>query len=271
MKMLEDWEKKGLSTLLRQVQFALGRTGSVRDSIRLLAHTVHFHLASRGYLTDKAGTTSISISIGDHVRQLTLRTGRIGDLYVLFEVLAFNPYRIPSSLIAPDKVEIIVDCGANIGLTSLYFASAYPCARIYSVEADPENFAVLTSNTAGESRIVPIHGCIVSRPQDTVLFYNQGPAWGRKLGDSDGVHVPAVTLDALLAAHGIGRVDLLKMDIEGAEREVLAEGQYLGSVQHAVVELHDGYSFSDFSAAVAIHGLHARYPDKECGAVTAHR
>ena len=260
-----------LSSWFREVQFALGRTGNVRDTGRLLAHTAHFHLANKGVMNDRRGAMSIEISIGDQVRQLTLRTGRIGDLFILYEVLAFNAYRIPPPLIAPDKVETIIDCGANIGMASLYFASAYPAARIYGVEADPENFAVLRSNTAGEPRIVPIHGCIVPTPQDTVLFNNHGPAWGRKLGDRDGIHVPAISLDALLAAHGIARVDLLKMDIEGAEREVLAEGSYLRSVQHVIAELHNDYSFSDFRAAVATHGLRARYPDKECRAVTAHR
>jgi FkbM family methyltransferase len=214
---------------------------------------------------------SINISIGNQVRQLTLRTGRIGDLYILYEVLAFNAYRISPTLVAPDKVETIIDCGANIGMTSLYFASAYPTARIYSVEADPENFAILETNTIGEPRIVPIHGCIVPIPQDTVSFNNQGPAWGRKLCGSYGIEVPAITLDALLAKHGIARVDLLKMDIEGAEREILATGDYLGTVQHVVAELHNHYSFSDFSAAVAKHGLRARSPDKEGQAVTAHR
>ena len=118
--------------------------------------------------------------------------------------------------------------------------------------------------------IFPIRGCVVSRLQSTVLFDNQGPAYGRRLGAS-GMLVPAITLDALLKTHGIRRVDLLKMDIEGAERDVLAQGQYLESVQHVIAELHDDYSFSDFSEDVAIHGLQARYPDEECGAVTAHR
>jgi FkbM family methyltransferase len=260
-----------LSSWFREAKFALRRAASAADAGRLLMHTAHFHLANRGLVRDKLGSISIDISMGNQVRRLTLRTGKIGDLFILYEVFAHDAYRISPTLVAPDKIKTIIDCGANIGMASLYFASAYPAARIYSVEADPENFALLKANTVAERRIVPIHGCIVSIPQDTVSFNIQGPAWGRKLGGTDGVLVPAITLDALLAKHGIARVDLLKMDIEGAEREVLAIGDYLGTVQHVIAELHNDYDFSHFSAAVAKHGLRARFPDKECLAITAHR
>jgi FkbM family methyltransferase len=237
----------------------------------LLAHTTHFHLANRGVVKDRLQTISINILIGSELRQLTLRTGRIGDLFVLYEVLAFDAYRVSPKLIPPDKIETIVDCGANVGLTALYFASLYPRARIYSVEACPQNFSLLKLNVKCEPRITPIHACVVSVPQAAVLFDNRGPAWGRKLGDN-GIRVPALTLDELLEGQAITRVDLLKMDIEGAERAVLATGDYLNAVQHLVVELHDNYSFSNFSAAVGRYGLRSRRPDQnECRAISAHR
>jgi FkbM family methyltransferase len=259
-----------LSSLFREAQFAFNHTRSIHDAGRLLAHTAYFHVANKGVVADWSVPLSISVSIGSDVRPLTLRTGTIGDLFILYEVLAFQAYHIPAHLIPPDKVETIIDCGANIGVTSLYFASVYPKATIYSVEADPENFALLRRNTASEPRIHPIHACIVSTPQSSVSFNNRGPAWGRKLGN-DGIAVPGITLDALFSAHAINRVDLLKMDIEGAEREVLAAGDYLGHVQHVIVELHDRYGFSDFNSAMRPHGLRARRPDSECLAITAHR
>jgi FkbM family methyltransferase len=261
-----------MKSWIREARFAASRTANAREGFRLLAHTALFHLANRGLARDRATKLPIRVMVGDQWRPLILRTGRIGDLYVLYEVMASDAYHISPDLIAPDSVKVIIDCGANIGLTSLYLASSYPAARVYSVEADPDNFAMLRQNTESEPRIVPIHACIVPVPQATVCFDNRGPAWGRKSdATGSGIVVPALTVDELLSRYAIDRVDLLKMDIEGAEREVLAAGKYLDAVQHVVAELHDGYSLVDFGRDVSAHGLIARPPNDAGGAVTAHR
>ena len=81
----------------------------------------------------------------DRPTTLTLRPFA-GDLFVLYEVLAFNAYHIAPSLLPTDNVRVIVDCGANIGITSLFLAARYPGATILSVEPHPENFALLKAN-----------------------------------------------------------------------------------------------------------------------------
>ena len=255
-----------------EAKFAARRTSSAREGCRLLAHTALFHLANRGLAKDRVTRLPMKVLIGDQWRPLTIRTGKIGDLFILYEVLAFDAYHLPSDLVRPDMVATIVDCGANIGMTSLYLASKYPSARIYSIEADPDNFALLRENTASETRITPIHACIVATPQATVFFDNQGPAWGRQSSTTGkGIGIPGITIDELMSRFSIGRIDLLKMDIEGAEREVLAAGHYLDAVQHIVAELHGDYGMSDFGRDVGAHGLDARAPDGHCNAVTAHR
>ena len=62
----------------------------------------------------------------------------------------------------PENVRVVVDCGANVGITSLFFAAQYRNARIYSIEPDPDNFALLKRNVCQERRIVPICGAIVA-------------------------------------------------------------------------------------------------------------
>lgn len=55
----------------------------------------------------------------------------------------------------PNEVRVILDCGANIGITALYFAERYRNARIFCIEADPENFEVLKQNVAGITASFP--------------------------------------------------------------------------------------------------------------------
>ena len=157
------------------------------------------------------------------------------------------------------------------GLRGHFLSAGYPAARIYSIEADPENFSLLEKNTASEPRIRPIHACVVGARQATVTFSNEGPAWGRRRTAGSGTAVPGLTLDELLARFAISRIDLLKLDIEGGEREVLARGHYLDVVDHIVAELHYGYGFTEFQQDVEAHGLAARAADAKCGAITAHR
>ena len=102
-----------------------------------------------------------------------------GDIFVLYEVLCDKCYFIPPSLLAPEKVRVILDCGANIGITSLFFAARHPNARIYSIEPDPNNFVLLERNTRQEPRISPICGAIVGRACEQSLFDDRRSSLGQ--------------------------------------------------------------------------------------------
>ena len=110
----------------------------------------------------------IDLRIGSMRRTVRLRPCT-GDIFIFYEVLAFHAYALPEDLLAPAQVRTIVDCGANIGMTALYMAGRYPNARIIAVEADPQNFAILSHNTAGIDRILPVHGALVGTPRERSL------------------------------------------------------------------------------------------------------
>ena len=52
-------------------------------------------------------------------------------------------YDLPDTLLPPERVRVILDCGANVGITALYFAWRYPNARIFCIEPDDQNFELL--------------------------------------------------------------------------------------------------------------------------------
>lgn len=156
-------------------------------------------------------------------------------------------------------MRVIIDCGANIGITSLFLAARYPGATILSVEPHPENFALLKTNVAQVPRISPIPACLTGASRSAVRFTTDQAAWGNRIAaDNRGVLVPAMTIEELCEQNGIKKIDLLKLDIEGAEEQVLENGTFLARTEHIIVELHGHYGFQCFQRDIAPCGLVAQ-------------
>jgi Methyltransferase FkbM domain len=82
---------------------------------------------------------------------------------------------------------------------------------------------------------------------------------GNRIAAHDrGVLVPAITIEELCEQNGIKKIDLLKLDIEGAEEQVLENGTFLARTEHIIVELHGQYGFQCFQRDIAPYGLVAQ-------------
>ncbi len=145
----------------------------------------------------------------------------------------------------------IVDLGSNIGLTLLDFHNKYPTARIYGVEMDLENFKIARANTSGISKIDILHFAVYT--SDEVLGYSGIDSCSFKVDNHDDVSskVRGITMNGLIGLLKIGKIDYLKIDIEGTEREIIIDENaesWLGKVDVINVELHDhlsSFSFKD--------------------------
>jgi len=249
-----------LSAYWREAAFAWSATRTWADQYALLHNTIRFHIRNGfGCAYNSRSTLTIDLWIDRHrPTTLTLRPFA-GDLFVLYEVLAFKAYHIATALLPADNVRVIVDCGANIGITSLFLAARYPRAKILSVEPHPENFTLLKTNVETVPRILPIRDCVTGTPQSAVRFTADQAAWGNRIStDSHGVLVPAITIDQLCEQNGIEKIDLLKLDIEGAEAQVLENGTFLARTDHIIVELHGDYGRECFRRDIAPYGLVAQ-------------
>jgi FkbM family methyltransferase len=230
--------------------------------INLLTYTALFHMSNMlGRLESVGAPFPARLNfLNGYDAEIVIRPFD-GDLFILFEVLMDRCYSIPDAVLPPEEVRVILDCGANIGITALYFASRYPNARIFSIEASEGNFELLKHNTAVEPRIIPVHGAVVGWPRKTARLSTDRPAWGNFIGDEgEGPEVPAFTIEQIMCTHDLSRIDLLKVDIEGEEKHIFGEGQFLRSVDIAIIELHGDYDFAAFARDVAQWGFQAVAP-----------
>lgn len=154
--------------------------------------------------------------------------------YSYKEIFQNEIYRFLSA--RPDPV--ILDCGSNYGASIVYFKSVFPKARITGIEADPNIFKLLSWNIGKQSFTdVVLLNKAVAPDAGVVQFHSEGADGGRihALEACHVVHqVEAVVLDSLIE----GPVDFLKMDIEGAEVDVICSSARLGQVGSIFIEYH---------------------------------
>ena len=163
------------------------------------------------------------------------------DASVLRQVLFERHYDF--ELKTPPKV--IIDAGANIGLASIFFANRYPDATIIAIEPEVSNFGLLEKNVQPYPRIKAVHAALWKENGEINLV---DPGLGHHgfqttQGDnSQGKRslVRAVTVDSLMKEMGIEHVDVLKIDVEGAEKDVFEHsGNWIEKVDIIMAELHD--------------------------------
>lgn len=146
----------------------------------------------------------------------------------------------------PFVPEIIVDAGANIGLTSVFFANKYPGAKIISIEPEASNYNALVKNTAYYMSIVPIHAAIWNEPGLVEVLDVGTGEWGFMLsqrnGPQEGIgQIQAITIQEILNDLQLSHIDILKMDIEGSEKELFSTNfeTWLPKIRCLIIEIHD--------------------------------
>jgi FkbM family methyltransferase len=165
---------------------------------------------------------------------------RTADVPVYVECLLDGEYAFD----LPFDPETIVDAGANIGLTSIYFANKYPKAKIIAVEAEASNFSVLKRNVQPYLTIFPVHAALWNRDGETSVGERPAATGGKSafvVRDGPGVKTRAITMQTLLREMSAQIIDLVKIDIEGAEKEVFEDTSWLTDVKCVMIELHDRF------------------------------
>ena len=150
----------------------------------------------------------------------------------------------------------ILDCGANVGLFSLFLGRA---RRIVAVEPNPDTYGRLKRNLErNELRAVAVESAISDEVGMVRMSLSGEPSVLGKVSPEGELEVPATTIDRLLGDHGIERVDLLKLDVEGHEIEALEgarESLAAGAIERIVAEFDGEDALARLDAHLRGHGL----------------
>ena len=139
----------------------------------------------------------------------------------------------------PDRPpKVMVDAGAYIGDTAVYFLNRYPEITVHALEPNPESRAVAERNLIPYGNRVNLIPAALSTTIGSVSF--GGKQMGARIGEGGKFEVTTTTLPALLRSIPDGYIDILKMDIEGAEMEILSGdvSEWLPHVGLLIVETH---------------------------------
>ncbi len=146
------------------------------------------------------------------------------------------------------NAKYVIDAGANIGYTAILFANWWPDCKIISIEPDKQNYELTVKNTALYPNITVLHCGLWNKEAKLKIEAGQEDGFVvREITNGETETAPenlssGVSIAQLISQFNIPQIDLLKMNIEGSEKEVFSENyqSWLPITTAMLIELHDG-------------------------------
>jgi FkbM family methyltransferase len=237
-----------LARCVRAFQVGWECGDSITDRFRLFYHAeLKPSLVFRGwtrYQPERMLTFSIKAAGLTRFRAYVRDNGAEAPL--LADFFSLKRRMMPPNL-PPLRPRVIYDLGANIGMASLGFAALYPEARVYGFEPLPSNFEVCRLNYQNlpKARLFP--WAVGARTERTSFEHNEDPQGGHlhtvqgnpALHAQGHIQVQVYSIADLVREQKLDPPEFLKIDVEGAELEVLRGiGDAVQSIKRIFVETH---------------------------------
>lgn len=161
------------------------------------------------------------------------------DLQVFTQIFILKEYATG----AEKEINTIIDCGANIGLASLFFISKFPKVRIVAIEPEENNFKMLERNLAHYKNVTCIKKAIWDKPASLqIINHTRGDA-GFIIKESPALltgNIEAISINEIINEFHLDNIDILKIDIEGSEEQVFLNcDDWLPKVSTIFCEIHE--------------------------------
>lgn len=220
------------------------------DYVRLIEQDVSFTNADNALI-------KASLIINQQQVSVFLRK-HSSDLQVLESVILQEEYKIVTE--KRKQCKTIVDAGGNIGLTTVYLHAFYPEATFMIIEPDDKNFSLLKKNLEQNkiSKTKLFNNALWVSNEKLVInnSFRDGKDWSLTVEKASGTtaqkgsdFLEGISLQEVCTTAGIETIDLLKIDIEGAERFLFTDPSFLEHVSDAVtllvIEIHDEFNIRE--------------------------
>lgn len=167
---------------------------------------------------------------------ITYRPGTSDEAIIQTILVERKEYLFPKF-----EPKIVYDIGGNIGVVAVILAMIYPNAKIYSFEPVSENFDLLIQNTEHYKNIKALKFGLGNKTEDKEIYKSEDPTnhGGFSTHIQEGGSYDTVSfVDTATICRKLGTPDLIKIDVEGAEYEILSQVPELENVKWITGELH---------------------------------
>jgi FkbM family methyltransferase len=175
-----------------------------------------------------------------------------GDLHSIREIWFEEAYRLPFEVLS----DVLLDLGANIGMTSVWLAKRFSFTQVIAVEPDPNNAALARQNF----ELNGIAGQVVEAaigPQDGTARFKLSELSNLGRLSEDGSLVPLISVGTLIKTFKVARFALIKIDIEGGEQELFdGPTEWLANTDAIIIEFHPAaVDYPRLTRLVSSHGF----------------
>lgn len=166
--------------------------------------------------------------------------GIYSDFAMFEQIFIEQQYQLPLEIAA----KTIIDLGANVGYASVYFANKFKNATIFALEPEQNNYTIAQQNTNLYQNILLYKGAIWNT-QETINVKDNGLGEaGFMVESGEGVNtIKAYTVAEIMEIMKVQTIDILKIDVEGAEKEIFETNfeTWVPNTKIIIVETHDRY------------------------------
>lgn len=185
-----------------------------------------------------------------------------GDLHSIREIWFQHAYWLPFNVASG----VLLDLGANIGMTSVWLAKRFGFTRVIAVEPDPDNAVLLAWNLKLNGITHEVVEAAVGAKDGTSRFeFSEISNLGRL--SETGSLVPVISVDTIISKFGLTNVSLMKVDIEGGEEQLFnGDAGWPARTRAIIIEFHPNVDCSRIVSLMDSKGFqfipaHSLVPD----------